>query len=141
MVPTIVIMAYILLMGVKWRGWILKFLHHVCLVPLIHLKIKIVHKVTEPFFSTSTKRVNVSNSSQSWKGKWHFNYHSTSRDVCFNEYVIFSVHPSLQAEEWWKRFIEQLQTAQNQTFTKVLQQALITSDRTTTVQDKGPQYL
>lgn len=136
-----VVMAYILLMGVKWHGWWLKFLHHVCLVPLIHLKIKIVHKVTEPFFSTSTQRVNVSNSSRSWKGEWHFNYHTPSQAICSNGYVMFSVHSSLQAVESWERFIEQLQAAQNQTFMTVLQQALVTSERAITVQDKGPQHL
>lgn len=41
------------------------------------------------------KIVNISNSSQSWEGEWHFNYHSTSWAICFNEHV-FSLHQSLQ---------------------------------------------
>ena len=66
MVPTIMIHYHGLHFAawVKLFGQLLKLLYHVCFVTLIHIKIKSLHKVREPFFPISAKNSKC-NASQS----------------------------------------------------------------------------
>ena len=101
---------------VKFGEWLLKHLHYVCFVTLIHLRIKPGYKVTEPFFSISTKNSECKQLLSELKGEWHFNYHNTFCAVCFSECVVFSVY--FQLHNTGKDSL--INFKQNQTFTEVL---------------------